>query len=545
MNHSIQAASTLVLLRNAADGLEVLLVQRPYAVNDASSGAFVFPGGKLDTADGEFDAALLNLDAAQASAQLSVSGRTGLDYFVAAVRECAEETGLLLVVDADGQPVSDAVYDGSPLEALCRRHGWRLDVASLAYHSHWLTPVGMPRRFDTRFFVAAVPSGCTVVCRTGEVVEHRWVRAAAALEVDSGFKLPHPTRRTLQSLVRFASVQDCLDAVRSLRDIRRILPRLAGGAAGRRPVMPDEPPYAEIGLVDPDGQGQAAYEIVPGRRVRLSAHVWRLTAPNASAMTGPGTNAYFVGTEGGDCALIDPGPDDPVHVQALLDQAPGRVTMVLVTHSHRDHSPAAATIAARTGSPVLGRLASHRESHDASFSPARELQHGERLRFGPGATLRVLHTPGHASNHLCFLLEEQKLLFTGDHVMQGSSVVINPPDGNMQAYVASLQALLEEDLDWLAPGHGFLIDKPADALRLRIRHRLAREAKVLRVLERAADATLDSLLPGVYDDVPARMHPVARRSLLAHLEKLREEGRARLHDEQWRAIPTKHKECVR
>ncbi|MDZ7590552.1 MAG: MBL fold metallo-hydrolase [Rubrivivax sp.] len=148
--------------------------------------------------------------------------------------------------------------------------------------------------------------------------------------------------------------------------------------------------------------------------------------------------------------------------------------------------------------------------------------------LGPDSTLRVIHTPGHASNHLCYLLEEERLLFTGDHVMQGSTVVINPPDGNMAAYLQALHALLDEDLQWLAPGHGFLVAEPQAVLRALIAHRLRREAKVVAALRQAGPARLDALLPQVYDDVPAALHGVARRSLLAHLLKLLGEGAARV-----------------
>ncbi|MFO1225278.1 MAG: MBL fold metallo-hydrolase, partial [Burkholderiaceae bacterium] len=151
--------------------------------------------------------------------------------------------------------------------------------------------------------------------------------------------------------------------------------------------------------------------------------------------------------------------------------------------------------------------------------------HGDRIALGDGCTLRVIHTPGHASNHLCYLLEEERLLFTGDHLMQGSTVVINPPDGDMQAYLRSLRLLLDLELDWLAPGHGFLIDRPHEVVRQTVAHRLQREARVVDAL-RSGGGDIDALLPLVYADVPARLYPVAARSLRAHLLKLRADGRA-------------------
>jgi glyoxylase-like metal-dependent hydrolase (beta-lactamase superfamily II) len=147
--------------------------------------------------------------------------------------------------------------------------------------------------------------------------------------------------------------------------------------------------------------------------------------------------------------------------------------------------------------------------------------------------LRVIHTPGHASNHLCYLLEEEQTLFTGDHVMQGSTVVINPPDGDMAAYLESLRALLREELHWLAPGHGFLIERPAEAINRLVKHRLAREAKVVDALRASGASDVAQLLAQVYDDVPLRLHPVAQRSLTAHLLKLAADGRARESAGRW------------
>jgi glyoxylase-like metal-dependent hydrolase (beta-lactamase superfamily II) len=300
-----------------------------------------------------------------------------------------------------------------------------------------------------------------------------------------------------------------------------------------RIVLPDELPYAEVARLDPEGRGHVFADLVAGRVVRLAPQVMRVTAPNPGPMTGPGTNSYLVG-EGDAWTVIDPGPEIESHVQALIDAAaPGRIERILVTHTHRDHSPAAALLAAATGAPVFGRRAAHPEWQDATFDPTRELEHGDRFEAAPGVTLRVLHTPGHASNHLCYLFEQERMLFTGDHVMQGSTVVINPPDGDMTAYLDALRALLEVDLDWLAPGHGFLVAQPHAVLRALIEHRLRREAKVAEALRRAVSAEVDVLLPEVYADVPAALHPVARRSLLAHLLKLQADGRAASVGPQW------------
>jgi glyoxylase-like metal-dependent hydrolase (beta-lactamase superfamily II) len=272
----------------------------------------------------------------------------------------------------------------------------------------------------------------------------------------------------------------------------------------------------------------------PGVPVRLAERIWRLTAPNSGMMTGPGTNTYLVAAAG-ESLVIDPGPDDETHIATLLGAAPSPIRRILVTHTHEDHSPGAARLKARTGASVLGRASAQRHGQDASFACERELAGGERLALGPRGGLRVIHTPGHASNHLCYLLEPERLLFTGDHVIQGSTVVIDPPDGDMAAYLGSLRALLEEDIRCLAPGHGTLIPDAHGAIRALIRHRLQREAKVLAALGPGRSAPLERLLQRVYDDVPPALHPIAERSLLAHLLKLEGEGRARRTARGWLA----------
>ena len=264
-------------------------------------------------------------------------------------------------------------------------------------------------------------------------------------------------------------------------------------------------------------------DIVPGIAARVNEVVVRLTAPNPGVMTGPGTNSYIVG--GDELALIDPGPDSAAHCEVLLRAVGSRLRWILCTHTHLDHSPGAHAIRAATGAQVCGFAPTPSDGRqDTAFAPDRVLREGDRVECG-GFRLRAVHTPGHASNHLCYLLEERKLLFTGDHVMQGSTVVISPPDGDMQAYFGSLERLLALDITAIAPGHGRIIATPHDEARRLIAHRLKREQKVLDAFAQRNPATLDELLPVVYADTPARLHPVARRSLHAHLIKLERENR--------------------
>ena len=265
-------------------------------------------------------------------------------------------------------------------------------------------------------------------------------------------------------------------------------------------------------------------KIIPGEVVQLNDMVRRVTAPNPGMMTGPGTNTYIVGQE--VLALIDPGPLSEPHLGVLLETVGRRLKWIFCTHTHLDHSPGALALKAATGAQLLGcGLALDDGRQDRSFAPDRVLAHGDTVDCGE-FRLRAVHTPGHASNHFCYLFDLKGILFTGDHVMQGSTVVITPPDGDMIAYLKSLESLLAlEGLQYFAPGHGHLIASPHDEARRLIAHRLKREQKVVAAFATKNPATLDELVGIVYDDVPQRMHPVARRSLHAHLLKLEKEGR--------------------
>jgi glyoxylase-like metal-dependent hydrolase (beta-lactamase superfamily II)/8-oxo-dGTP pyrophosphatase MutT (NUDIX family) len=539
-------SATLVVIRDGTAGLEVLLSQRAER-GDHNSGAWVFPGGLVDAADGRAHGCCVGLDDETASARLGV-GAHGLDFYIAAVRESFEESGLLYATDAGGAlvalgaetadrflPWRAALHRGDrSLADFCAEFGLALAVDRLVYISHWITPLARAKRFDTRFFLAEAPAAQTALHDGTEMVDQMWLRPVDALHERAALKLLTPTQKTLEWLGGFADVAAAMAAARSMRGVRLTVPRIGIGSEGMRPVVPDEPAWAELGFIDPEGQGTQSYEINPGAAVRLTARVIRVTADNGSVMTGPGTNSYLVG--GGaenEWAVIDPGPLDERHVQAILAAAPGPVRWIFATHTHHDHSPATVRLKALTGAHVYGQLPAHREWQDATFAPDTILRGGETLALPGCTTLRAVHTPGHASNHLCYLLEEEKMLFTGDHVMQASTVVINPPDGDMAAYLASMRGLLDEPLEWLAPGHGFLMAEPRSAMERIIAHRLKREAKVVSGLRSRGPASAEALLPAVYEDVPERLHPMAMRSLKAHLFKLRSDGLADEIDGLW------------
>ncbi len=259
----------------------------------------------------------------------------------------------------------------------------------------------------------------------------------------------------------------------------------------------------------------------------------RIIAPNPGLMTGPGTNTYLIGSE--HLALVDPGPDDDSHLDALCAAGGDRLRWILVTHTHLDHSPLAARLRARTGAEVVafgraprsGTGPSGVDPHDAAFAPDRLLVDGERLDAGDFA-IDAVYTPGHASNHLCFELAGTGLLFSGDHVMSGSTVVIAPPDGDMTAYFESLEKVKGRGAKRIAPGHGDMIEDPASVLDHYLKHRLEREVQVLAGLRDAGSfgVTAEALVAAIYMGVPTDLHPVARYSVWAHLRRLASDGRA-------------------
>jgi len=520
-------------------------------------GAFVFPGGALDPDDASKRAAqrVRGLDDAQASARMGLASG-GLAYWMAAARECFEESGILLAWDEKERPVAperaaDLEHLREPLNAgtllfseILERENLFVPAQEIAYYSHWITAPGRPRRFSTRFFVACAPEGQHGAHDRSETVHSVWITARDAIERSKRgeIELIFPTRSTLSDLAPIQTPRAALDHAMNLGDIEVNAACWALDHEGsQRLFRRADPPYFEIHWSDPEETGDTCFVIQPGIPKRLDRYVARLTAPNPGAMTGPGTNTYLVGEA--EIAVIDPGPALESHIAKILDAGAGRIRWILTTHTHMDHSPASAALKAATGAQVLGRPAPAGASQDQGYTPDRVLCDGEKLALG-NLHLRAIQTPGHASNHLCYLLEETRMLFTGDHVMQGSTVVINPPDGDMRAYLASLDKLLAEDIAIIAPGHGYLIGAPHKEVRRLVAHRLAREAKVAAALRRRGEATPEELVPDVYDDVSPKLHPVAIRSLTAHLDKLVAEGRARqasgsyiLFSEQDRSAP--------
>jgi glyoxylase-like metal-dependent hydrolase (beta-lactamase superfamily II) len=279
-------------------------------------------------------------------------------------------------------------------------------------------------------------------------------------------------------------------------------------------------------LVD---EGPRPEELAAGVARALSPMVRRIVAPNPGVMTGPGTNTYLVGID--EIAVIDPGPDNAEHLDAVVGCGGDRIRWILLTHTHLDHAPGAPGLAKRTGAPILG------------FAPSDDVTLDQEV--GEGFTLeatefrlKAIHTPGHASNHLCFLLVEEQMLFSGDHINNGQTVVINPPDGDMATYLASLEKLKKLRLRNIAPGHGHLVDDPKGKIDEYLTHRRDREKQILAAVRDTTGATVDDLVERVYGDtIVEALRPVAARSVLAHLLKLKAEKQVRGRDEnsKWKA----------
>ena len=527
-------AATLILLRDTSAGIAVLMTRRSAQASFAP-GVYVFPGGTLDAADSSEAARhLLQTRPDQDAAEQH--------HAAAALRETFEELGILLAHEqASGRAVDPARVStlqrdpDTAFYAQLEAAGLRLAVDQTAWFSHWITDRDLPRRFDVRFLVAPMPAGQIACADEQEQFEPTWIAPAEALaRHEAGrFDLIFPTLRTLRQLARFASTAEVLAFCRAQSSVYTSCPR-GGFLAGREVrYTEDEAPFGELEFVAPDGQVVHALDWQSDRIVSLRHNIRRLTAPNPGRMTGPGTNTYLVGNAL-HCVVIDPGPAIDAHIDRLAEAVHESLSAIICTHSHADHSPGAALLQARVGRdvPILGRPSGPHARPTAWFRPDRTLEDGECIEAGD-ALLRVVCTPGHAANHLCLVLEADRVLFSGDHVLNGSTTVVDPPDGDMLAYLASLDRLTREPVDFILPAHGYVLAPAVPAMQALARHRLAREEKVLTALRAAGPSALESLVPHAYADVPVTLHGVAARSLLAHLLKLQAEGRAKQTGESW------------
>ena len=550
-NSPPRPAATVILLRDGDSGLELLMMRRVEA-SAFAGGAYVVPGGRVDPADqsAHWLSHAHGIDPIEANAQFGITeGANG--YWIAAIRECFEESGLLFATDSSGHLVIDSsrfAHDRAALIAhrttlleIIERHQLSLSLDRLIYFSHWITQAGRPRRFDARFFIAAVPSEQVASHDGAELDHHVWINPVQALEQHrhGDFHMLFPTRRTLEELAAFGTVAEVLAYARADRPRLAMTPISAMGHDGPVLLAPGDHPYAEVSLLDPDKTGQVSCELRVGALVPLQAGLARITAPSVHPVhdgTVAGVNTYLLGNERSGIIVIDPGPDDARHVAAIIAQAPGAIRWILCTHTHRAHAGAAYALASATGAQLLGKPAPRPGLPDLPLAFDQELSGGETLVLG-GLQIGVLATPGHAANHLCFSYAQGALIFTGDHIAQGPHSARTPADAQaMIDLVHSFAQLAQFRAAHIAPGHGFLMAHPNEMYERALTDRIGRENRVLRALRESDSGKLESLLDLAYHDLPAAVRPRWQDTLLAHLRKLQGEGRVTQTKSRWRLI---------
>ena len=529
----LRPAATVLLMRDGPQGIEVLMTRRSMTASFAP-GAYVFPGGVIDAADAQTHSM---------AQRRPTQSDLHLTQAIAAIRESFEELGILFARHADGRWADNAditqIDRKAPIAAQCQSRGLTLAADQVFVLAHWITDRDLPRRFDVPFLVARMPEGQTPVADESEQFEPVWVRPQDALtrHETGDFFMVYPTIRTLERLKAFASVDAVLQAC-AVNDepLWTSCPRAGWLAGNDARYMEHEAPFGELALVTPDGQIHHHLDWKTDQPVPLLKNVQRLTAPNPGVMTGPGTNSYLVGDPNTGYIAIDPGPADDDHLQRIWRAAGGQIKAIVCTHSHPDHSPGAAPLQALCTHkpPILGLASKPTARANSRFTPERELADNEKLVLqGTGVdgeithTLRVVHTPGHAANHLCLVLEEDGLLFSGDHVLNGSTTVIDPPDGHMGDYLDSLDKLAAAceagGIEFILPAHGHVLGFAHQAITHLKAHRLKREAKIAAAMQALPQGSLQEWVEKAYDDVPPRLWPVAARSLQAHVDHIREQ----------------------
>ncbi len=501
-------AASVVLVRRGTTGPEVFWVRRGAALKFAG-GFYAFAGGRVDEADHA-----LPLTMPQGRAQLAPDESASL---AAAARELFEETGVLAVPNAARVPLTERESvrtqltarpsegkkeSSAPLFAqLLAAHDLRVDASLFHPAGRWITPPSATTRFDTRFYLLELPEGERAEVWPGELADGEWIAPARALaRWDKATALLHPPAwHTLRSLAHTAERStDPLAALPLLQN-----PSRAGWAL----------PICDF-----------VVEQVEFQRGVMMVPLLTPTLPPATH-----TNCLLLGDD--ELLIVDPG-SPWAGEQALLARALDRLEAVgrrargiLLTHHHFDHVAGAMALSHARGLPILAhRETATRLERDVRID--RLIEDGDELPYGPRG-FRALHLPGHTQGDLCLVENESGAVIAGDLVAGGSTVVIDPPDGHMGDYLRSLARLIDQAPQTLYPAHGQVLAGGETLLRGTIAHRLEREAKVLAALMGAGEPSLPSqLVPAAYAEISPALHPLAERSLLAHLLKLVEEGRA-------------------
>ena len=481
-------AATVVL----RDGDDLLLVRRS-AQQPFLGGFHGFPGGVVDRGD----------------VDLPILGGDSDGLRAAALRELFEETSILLTEPALPPEEQRALWDrcdrdGTSLETLLEDSGLRLDARGFVPGGNWLTPPFSLRRFDTHFFLVDVSEKREISLRSPEIAGWDWMPAGEALARWRSLEilLVPPTKVTLEAIEPGGSLDEI--AKRALAH---------GGAHGE-----------------------------PTRRIEILEGIVLVPLQTRTLPPATHTNTILFGE--GEMAVIDPAPEDPDEQRvlfAIIDDlaAKGRIpSRILLTHHHPDHIGAVQAARERYGIPV--------EAHQATIDllPGvpfdRAIRDGERIRLaGPRErALRAVHTPGHAPGHLAFFEEATRVLIAGDHVLGHGSVLVNPPHGDMDDYLASLETLRELDAWILIGGHGAVVGDPGGLIGRYVDHRMAREAAILDVLEKGP-ATPQAIVEKAYTDVSPELRALAERSVLAHLVRLEKRNRAGRDGAAWRSLPAR------
>lgn len=480
-----------MLVRPSEAGPELLFVLRPGSMR-IFAGFHAFPGGALEPGDySDLAAEISALTPEEAEQQMPTDAADlpAFGFFVCALREVFEEVGILYADDGEKPadlPASELrrararlLEDESPFPEIVKSLGLRLATHRLRFHSRWTAPEALPVRFDARFFVAPARGEPDPYPAEVAAVDWKTPSQILALAEAGAVMLAPPTAATIGSLVRYPSSEALLDGGRS------------------------------------ETQMSAPIE-------RHSRLVRRLVAPNASLMTGPGTNTYIVGE--GRVIVIDPGSMEPSHIDALVSA--GKIATIVVTHGHADHFSGALELAQKTGAELAASPKFMRTGSAQAYR--RRLSEGEFVEAG-GARLLVMETPGHASDHICLWLEQEKALFSGDLVLGEGTTVISPPDGDLVEYLASLEKVAALEVERLYPGHFTPRDDAREWISWYVAHRKEREGQILAALGRGA-TTIPEIVELVYSTYPTALHPIAERSVLAHLLKLQSEEKVTERD---------------